>query len=184
MGFLESFLNPWALGGLSLAAAPIIIHLLNRKRFQIHNWAAMDFLLTAAITNRRRLKLEDWILLALRILLIVILVLAFTRPVLKGFGHWYPDEQIVILDDSFSMDVLKPTGTVFESARDGAVNVVQDALARGVPTILRSGSRPDVALDTPNDTTDSSAFETRAWEVLQSIPRTLRRISNFPAQIV
>ena len=52
------------------AAVPIIIHLLNRKRYVVINWAAMRFLLAAQKKNVRRLKLEQWLLLATRTLLV------------------------------------------------------------------------------------------------------------------
>ena len=34
--FVDLFVNPWLVGGLALTAAPIIIHLLNRRRYRIH----------------------------------------------------------------------------------------------------------------------------------------------------
>ncbi len=143
MGIFGYFLNPWLLGGLALLSAPIIIHILNKRRFQVHDWAAMDFLLKAVITNRRRLRLEDLILLLLRIALLAFLVLALARPVARGLGGWREDERIVILDDSFSMDLLAPTGPVFEAARESAVNQIQDALGASIPVTLLSGSRPE-----------------------------------------
>ena len=49
--------NPWLLGaGAALIAAPIIIHLLNKRKFRIIDWAAMDFLLEADQRNRRLSK--------------------------------------------------------------------------------------------------------------------------------
>ena len=66
-----SFLNPGLLIGSLLVAAPILIHLLNRRRFRIVDWAAMEFLLEADLRNRRRIRLEHLILLLLRCALIV-----------------------------------------------------------------------------------------------------------------
>src|SRR3954451_13485966 len=57
-------------------AVPVIIHLLNRKRYIVVNWAAMRFLLAAQKKNVRRLKLEQWLLLFTRMLLLFLLVLA------------------------------------------------------------------------------------------------------------
>ena len=54
------------------AAVPVIIHLLNRKRYVVVNWAAMRFLLAAQKKNVRRLKLEQWLLLAVRTLLVLL----------------------------------------------------------------------------------------------------------------
>ena len=54
---LSWFLNPWMLlGGLAIAS-PIIIHLLNKRRFKVVQWAAMDFLFEADKKNRRRVQL-------------------------------------------------------------------------------------------------------------------------------
>src|SRR5437879_7154361 len=56
------------------ASVPIVIHLLNRRRFRIVTWAAMRFLLTAQRQNTRRMRLEQLILLALRVLLVLLIV--------------------------------------------------------------------------------------------------------------
>src|SRR5437764_4320988 len=66
--------------GAGLTAIPIIIHLLNRRRFKTVTWAAMEFLLRAMRKNRRRLKFEQWLLLATRCLLVFLLGLALARP--------------------------------------------------------------------------------------------------------
>ena len=41
------FLNAPLLWGLAAISLPIVIHLLNRRRFDVVRWAAMDFLLEA-----------------------------------------------------------------------------------------------------------------------------------------
>src|SRR5262249_42106596 len=62
-----------AAGAVSI---PIIIHLLNRKRFKVVTWAAMKFLLAAQNKNPRRMRLEHFILLAVRCLLVLLIVAA------------------------------------------------------------------------------------------------------------
>lgn len=43
------FLAPWfALAGILAAAGPILIHFLNRRRYRVVEWAAMDFLLRSS----------------------------------------------------------------------------------------------------------------------------------------
>jgi hypothetical protein len=76
-----AFLTPaffWA--GLALASIPIIIHILNRRRFKVVPWAAMEYLLAAMRKNRRRLKFEQWLLLAVRCLVLALLGFALARP--------------------------------------------------------------------------------------------------------
>src|ERR1700680_2595680 len=69
---------------------PVIIHLLNRKRFRIVEWAAMRFLLSAQKKNARRMRLEQLILLAVRCLIILILVLAMSSvtPWAEAMWRW------------------------------------------------------------------------------------------------
>src|SRR3989442_6299424 len=101
---LQSFLNPaYLFAGLALISLPIIIHLINRMRFKRIRWAAMEFLLKSQKRNRRRLIIEQLILLALRCLLVLLagfLVARFvgaTGPGGDGATH------IVVLDDTPSM---------------------------------------------------------------------------------
>src|SRR3954463_5366686 len=68
----------WA--GLAAVSIPIIIHILNRRRFKTVTWAAMDFLLRAMKKNRRRLRFEQWVLLATRCLVVFLLGMALARP--------------------------------------------------------------------------------------------------------
>uniref|UniRef100_A0A7C4LKR8 VWA domain-containing protein n=1 Tax=Schlesneria paludicola TaxID=360056 RepID=A0A7C4LKR8_9PLAN len=77
----------FALAGLAAAAGPVIIHLLNRQRFRVVAWAAMDFLRDALVRKRRMLQVRDLILLVLRVLALVLFGLALARPFLMG-GGW------------------------------------------------------------------------------------------------
>src|SRR5215471_5562663 len=99
----ESFLNPgYLIAGAALVSLPIIIHLINRMRFKRIRWAAMEFLLKSQKRNRRRLIIEQMILLALRCLLVLLagfLVARFVgaKPTGQGATH------IVVIDDTPSM---------------------------------------------------------------------------------
>src|SRR5216110_2029581 len=66
--------------GILLASVPVIIHILNRRRFKIVNWAAMEFLLRAMRKNRRRLRFEQWLLLAVRCCVLLLVATALARP--------------------------------------------------------------------------------------------------------
>ena len=56
----------FALAGAIAAAGPLVIHLLNRRRYRVVHWAAMDFLREAMNRNRKILQLRDILLLVLR----------------------------------------------------------------------------------------------------------------------
>ncbi|MFN0206096.1 MAG: BatA domain-containing protein [Planctomycetota bacterium] len=75
------FLHPLlAILGIGAVSVPIIIHLLNRRRFKVIQWGAMSFLLNAYKKTRRRLQLENLILLLLRALAVLLLGLGIARP--------------------------------------------------------------------------------------------------------
>jgi hypothetical protein len=107
MTMLEFFTHPGflAVAG-ALVSAPIIIHLINRMRFKRIRWAAMEFLLKAQKRNRRRLIIEQLILLALRCLLVALVGLLVTRFVGFSFADIgsKPALHVVLLDDTLSMN--------------------------------------------------------------------------------
>src|SRR6516164_4246682 len=76
-----ALISPWFFwAGAGLVAIPILIHILNRRRFKVVPWAAMEFLLRAMKKNRRRLRFEQFLLLATRCLLLLLVGLALSRP--------------------------------------------------------------------------------------------------------
>ena len=137
----EFFVNPWMLGGLSLLAAPIIIHLLNKRRFVVVEWAAMEFLFQAESRSRRRLRLEDLLLLLLRMLLVALIVFMVARPVLQNYIGSHEDARTVVLDDSFSMEASDGTGSPFAAAKGAAVNQVEEAVGSGMTFSVWSAGR-------------------------------------------
>src|SRR5438270_11708352 len=70
------------------ASLPVIIHLLNRKRFRIVTWAAMRFLLAAQKKNTRRMRIEQLILLAIRTLIVLLLVCAMASVMPWSESLW------------------------------------------------------------------------------------------------
>src|SRR4051812_32179157 len=72
------FGSPFAVLATAAGAAsiPVIIHLLNRKRYRVVNWAAMRFLLAAMKKNTRRLRVEQLLLLLLRVFIVLLVIVA------------------------------------------------------------------------------------------------------------
>src|SRR5580704_10375458 len=68
---------------------PIIIHLLNRKRFRVVTWAAMRFLLAAQRKNSRRMRLEQLVLLLVRCCMVLLLVLAMASVTPWAEAVWH-----------------------------------------------------------------------------------------------
>jgi hypothetical protein len=110
-----TFLNAGLLGLAALFAVPLIIHLLNKRRYQRVRWAAMDFLLKAYKQNRRKVRLQNLLLLLLRCLIPILLALAIARPRL-GSDAALPVGQvgthhILLLDRSASMGYRSGAGS-------------------------------------------------------------------------
>lgn len=83
---LNFFAGAFVVAGLLAAAGPIVIHLLNRRRYQTISWAAMDFLREAIQRNRRILQLRDLLLMVLRVLCVFLFGLALARPYFTSTG--------------------------------------------------------------------------------------------------
>ncbi len=124
-----AFLNPLLLWALPLCAVPIIIHLLNRRRFKKVPWAAMEFLLAAMKRNKKRLRMEQWLVLLLRTLAVLLLVGLVTRPQLGGGGLLGSrTHHVIVLDDSASMTQRSGSSTLFGKAQE-RVRALADDLA-------------------------------------------------------
>lgn len=102
-----SFLAPFLLVALPIAALPIVIHLLNQRRYQTVNWGAMQFLLTANKMSRGVARIRSWLILLFRTLAILGLIFAVSRPLASGWlsaaGGSKADTTIVVVDRSPSM---------------------------------------------------------------------------------
>ena len=104
-----TFLNLPILLGLTGVAIPILIHLFNRRHARIVDWGAMQFLVSSLTSRRRRVLIEEVLLMCIRCLLVALLVLAISRPLLPVHGavSW-----VVILPALLAASVCAAIGTV------------------------------------------------------------------------
>ncbi len=135
MGLLAfGFASPWLLWGLAAAGAPILIHLLSRRKPREMTWAAMRFLIEAVRKNSRRLQMEQWLLLALRTLILILVTLALARPTFETLGTFFqadlPAHRILVLDASLSMGAAGSeegdTASAWERAKQVARRIVDE----------------------------------------------------------
>ena len=88
---LLPFISPWLFAaGAAATSIPVVIHLLNRRRFRVKNWAAMEFLMAAMRRNVRRLKMQRWLLLLLRALALLLLAAAIAQFTPAGAAEHFP----------------------------------------------------------------------------------------------
>ena len=115
------FLNPSILFALSASLIPLIIHLLNKRKFKEVQFSTIHFLKEMVRKEMRRLRLRQWLLLLIRTLIIILLVLAFARPTLSQRDNPLvgraATEVVIILDNSMSLNSLELTGNMLERIR-------------------------------------------------------------------
>jgi hypothetical protein len=118
------FANPVLLGGLGLTVVPILIHLLSRRRFRRIAWGATRFLLEAERENRRRVRFERWLLIALRCLAMALLALLVARPFVEPglvaslLGGRGQVQRVILIDDSASLAFCRETTQDFALLRE------------------------------------------------------------------
>ncbi len=89
------------------ASIPVAIHLLSRRKFRKVPWAAMHFLERAFKRTRKRLQLENILLMLLRIAILLLFACALADPrtsAAAGLGGDSSRTVFLVIDNSFSMD--------------------------------------------------------------------------------
>jgi len=126
-----TFLNPAVLFGLLAASIPILIHLFNLRKLKKIEFSTLAFLKELQKNKIRKVKLKQWILLALRVLIILLLVFAFARPTLKGLAiggttSAAKTTAVFIIDDTFSMSVIDNQGSLLNQAKAAAKSLLKN----------------------------------------------------------
>ena len=164
-----SFLNLAILAGLAALAIPPIIHFLNRRRHDVVDWGAMQFLLVST-AKRRRFMIDEYLLMALRMGLIALLVLAFARPEIGGpvIAGWTrpPRDTVLLVDPSYSMERSdNSSASPWKQTRDWLDEWLKDFHAGDRAAILLAGTSSQSVV--AELTSDQSALQ----EALEQLPR-------------
>ncbi|MEN6459618.1 MAG: BatA domain-containing protein [Thermoguttaceae bacterium] len=140
------WLAPAMLGWLAVAAAPLLIHLWSRRNYRETSWAAMECLLAAMRRQTRRIRFEQWLLLAVRTLLVVLVVVAVAEPRLESAWPTVSPggrvHRILAIDGSYSMGYQLGGKTRFDRAKDVARRIVQESSAGDAFTLVLMGAQP------------------------------------------
>lgn len=138
--------SPLMLWGALAVGVPVLIHLLNRRRFVVRSFAAMAFLQQAFARRRKRLRMENLLLLLLRCLVVLLAALAMALPFvppdsLLSLVTGGRRDLVLIVDRSGSMGRLVAPDTTLD---DRVLERVRGEIAR------MAGERGDtVTLITP-----------------------------------
>ncbi len=124
-----AFLHSIFLVALGAAAVPLLIHLFSRQKVRTIPFSSLDFLKLLQRQKMRKVRLRQLLLLILRTLIVLLVVLAFARPALKGVFSAGLSSQartsaVILLDHSLSMGLRTPRGLLFEQAKEKAREVV------------------------------------------------------------
>lgn len=124
------FLNPAILFGLLAASIPVIIHLFNLRKLKKIEFSTLTFLKELQKNKIRKIKLKQWILLALRVLIILFVVMAFARPTLQslqigGTTSAAKTTAVFILDNTYSMSIVDQKGSYFNQAKEIIKQVIE-----------------------------------------------------------
>jgi len=151
MGFANTLM---LLAGLS-AAIPVIIHLWNRRRFREVRWAAMEYLLAAMRKHSRRIRIEQLILLVVRVLILITLAVALADPYVNagfrfastlssGHTHW-----VFVIDGSYSMACQEDESSRFEIAKQQVSRLLARASQGDGFTLILMGDPPRTIIRQP-----------------------------------
>jgi len=140
------------LGWLAVATAPLVIHLLSRRRYRQRQWAAMQFLWAAMRESRRRLRIENLLLLAVRTLIVVLVVLAVADPYVESGGllpgpGGIRTHRVLVLDGSYSMGYRPGRRSRFDEAKDLAARIVRASPQGDGFSLVLMGDPPRVLVD-------------------------------------
>jgi len=155
-----SFIAPILLGGIAALSLPLIIHILNKRRYKEVQWGAMHLLAPVVKKNNKRLNLEQLLLLLIRIAIPVILALCLARPVLdslKVYDENAKTSTVFLLDDSFSMQDGTPARSNFSRAKEEIAMALGEMRDGSDTSVILFGGRPEGVLDEPTTSNDNLA---------------------------
>ena len=149
----QFFLNPWLLAGLVGIGLPVLAHLISRRRFDVVEWGAMQFLNPSRKT-RRRMKLEELLLLLLRMAVVGLLVLAASRPWipggwLSGYRSAGSRTVVLVIDGSNSMSRSDGVSSVHQQAVRRAVQFLQTLQGGDTVSVIDARDQPVPIIESP-----------------------------------
>lgn len=123
-----SFQNPAALFFLPLAALPLVIHLFRHQRAKVVLFPSIILLRTAHTKTWKRSRLQEWLLLLIRTMILLLLVLLMAGPSVKAaLPSWMAPQETtlaLVIDNSASMSAIDGDSSLLSQARSSALKTV------------------------------------------------------------
>ena len=109
------FKHPEILYFLFLLVIPILVHLFQFRRFKKEYFTNVKLLKEIQIQTRKSKSIKKWLLLATRLLLLAVLIIAFAQPFFNAKDAQNKEnELIILLDNSFSMQAKGAKGELLK----------------------------------------------------------------------
>jgi len=177
-----SFLQPILLAAIPLIGLPLLIHLVNQRRYQTMPWAAMIFLLAANRLSRGFARLRQWLILAARSFVIAGLVFALARPLASGWlglaAGSKADTTIILLDRSPSMSAVSSggIGTKLDTGRRHLAEALEK-LGSDHWVLIDSATAKPIEIESPQGLL--AATETDPVGASANLPAMLRSAQQY-----
>ncbi len=132
-----------ALAGL----IPVVLHMIHRQRAPVVPFSTLRFLRISVQRTRRRKRLHDLLLLALRVAALVLIALALAQPAVRWLHRWLTGLSsmalVVIVDNSGSLATRDENGPRWERVMS-ATQQILDELQEGdqVALLVTNGRVP------------------------------------------
>jgi len=149
------FLAPWFLAGAAALAVPLYLHLLRRHTTNPQPFSSLMFFEQRTQSSIKHRRLRYLLLLALRLSLLALLVLAFAGPFIKRPAVKAASDKLVmvVVDNSFSMRA----GSRLADAKRQAESLLASRSSAERAQVMALGSQLQVLTQPTQDTSALSA---------------------------
>ncbi len=192
-----NFLSPAYLWGILGIAAPILIHLLTRRRQIRIKFSAIYLLQEARKRSLKKTQPNRLLLLMIRCLALVFFSMALANPIFsfgsnKEFTFSSPSATVFILDNSYSMNSRSDKSSLYDSAAETVNAIIRKMPAHSEFCLINAGDPVKTLQDWTTDpeiipnllkvsqagygTTDIGKAVTRAYEILDASSQKIKVI--------
>jgi hypothetical protein len=128
-----TFASPLFLLAALAAAIPIVLHMINRRKAKELPFSTLRFLKISVQRTRRRKRIHDVLLMAIRAAVLLLIAGGLARPAVTSLSSLWGGAHsaaVIILDNSASMGMIDQDRVRFETAAAAAAQIL-DQLTEG-----------------------------------------------------
>ena len=182
-----NLLLPSSLIFLSFLAIPIMFHFFNKALIKKVDFSTISFIKKLEESAIRKVEIKKWMLLLIRLLMIVMLVILFSRPVTKGFmPGWLSAEMdsklLLVIDNSSSMSAKFGASNMLDLSKESAKLLPQafskktsvEVIQTCPPKVVFSGNIKDPNISLVIDQISETVNYDNLWFVIDSLMENIR----------